>query len=143
MAKIIKRIVCSSCIINTVTILLITLLADSIPALKKTPFKLTTILLILAFSFTVGAINLILTAKRPGTFARIVIHYAALTLAIFLFAVIFGGFAGEASSRSSVVLLALVIYTVVYAITAIIVCAIRRKLCKSHTEETQTYESQF
>ena len=141
--NVLKRVAFSTCAINTLLILLITVFASVIPALQRVPFKLSTVLIVLLFSFLVSIINLILFAAKPGTFLRIVIHYFLTTLLVFLFTVIMGGFAGESTSRSSVLLLAMLIYTIVYVIIAATALIIHRIVSKNKNIITEEYESQF
>lgn len=139
----VKKVVFSTCAINTALILIITAFAGSVPSLQAGPFKLSTVLLILLFSFLAGVINLVFCLKKPGLFAKIAIHFVLLTLLIFLFMVIVGGFAGGSGSRSSVILFTLLIYTVIYAVIAAIAAAISKKSKKRRDETTKEYESQF
>ena len=138
-----KRVLFLTCAINTVLILAITAAANFTPSLQKVPFRFTNILFILLFSFVIGLISLVLYADRLSILIRLLIHYAALTLSLFLFVVLIGGFAGESGARSSVIFLAFIVYTVIYAVIAITVCAIRRKANKPKKDNDEHYESQF
>ena len=115
-----KRVLFIACATNTLLVLLVTAFADMIPSLTKGSFKFANVSFILLFSVLAGIISLILYIKRISLFPRIMIHYGLLTILIFLFMVVFGNFAGEAGSRSSVIFLAFLLYTVIYAVFAIV-----------------------
>ena len=144
--KYIKSVLTWTCAAFTAIIIAITASANFITALKSIPFRFTNILAILAFSFAAALVSLVFHVERLGVFARIVIHYAALTVLLFLSVVVFGDFAGESASRSSAVFLLFLLYTFLYAATAVVVCAVLRrtkKTKKNEEKEPEEYVSQF
>lgn len=138
-----KRVLFFACTINTVLVLLVSAFADMIPSLTKGSFKLANVSFILLFSVLAGIVSLILYVKRLGLFPRIIIHYGLLTILIFLFMVVFGNFGGESGSRSSVIFLAFLLYTVIYAVLAIAISMINRSIAKRNNSQKEEYESQF
>ena len=138
-----KRVLFFACAINTVLVLLVSAFADMIPSLTKGSFKLANVSFILLFSVLAGIVSLILYVKRLGLFPRIIIHYGLLTILIFLFMVVFGNFGGESGSRSSVIFLAFLLYTVIYAVLAIAISMINRSIAKRNNSQKEEYESQF
>ena len=138
-----KKVIFIALAVNTVLILIVSAFADTIPSLTKGFFKLENVIFILLFSFIASAITLILYLKRIGLFLRILIHYGLLTVMIFLFVVVFGNFAGEAESRSSVIFLAFVIYTLLYVVFAIGISVVNRMITKKNAAKNDEYESQF
>ena len=137
--KIIKRTLFLTFMINTVAIVLISVGAEFLPALRNSTLHFKSILILLAFSFLAAIVSLVFYAVRLGLVWRVLIHYAALTFLLFLFVVVFGGFA----SGSSVILFAFLIYTVIYAAAVIIVVTVKRATSKNSQEKTENYTSQF
>lgn len=131
-------------IINTLLVLIFSSASYFTPSLHSMSLRFSTVLMILLFSFLISAASLVLYVKRIGMFFRLLIHFALLCALLFIFVALIGNFAGESPSRSAVLFISFLVFAVVYAAIALLVCAVKKTFSKNKTKETATeYESQF
>ncbi len=141
-----KKTLCHSCVFYTFFITALYLLGvyvDShwVPTLHM-------IFSLLLFSFVLAAANSFLFSNKLVFSLRLLIHYITTTLVFYIVFVLWGGFQANGGS----VLSALLVYTFVYLICAVLVFMYRYitaeiqtsgKEYKSVFDGKETYKSQF
>lgn len=95
--------------------------------------RLSTILIVLAFSFIINVANLILTMKKLNMALRVAIHY--VTLAVSFFVLFINASDYRASNGLTIILL--LSYTLVYAFICAIVFAVRRAVKNADTDASE------
>ena len=118
-----KRIVLNACLINTVLICALSALAYLFSSRAGFAPKLSTVAMILAFSFVISAAGYILSAGKLNTVVCVLIHYASIAAAFYMIFVVWGGFA----SRASTALIAMFFFTVIYAVSMIVYFIVKKK----------------
>ena len=97
---------------------------------------LSTVCLVLAFSFILNIANLILTVKKLHISLRVAIHYVLTAVSFFVLFINSSDY--EPSSGFTIVLM--LSYTAIYALICIIIAAVRSAK-KRHDTETSEYKS--
>ena len=133
---IIKRIIIHACLINTVLVFAVAALANVFSKEGLAP-KFSTVAMILVFSLCIGAAGYILSVRKISGIFRVLIHYFSLALAFYMIFVVWGGFA----DRSSTTLIAMVLFTIIYAV-AMVVYFIVKKRSDKRADDSE-YESRF
>ena len=100
--------------------------------------KLDLILMLLAMSFAICAANLLFKSEKVPVALRVPIHFVILGIVYYFLFIVWGGFAKNGGTT----LVALILYTVIYAVCISVYFAVRG-IIKKNNNKKQEYSSMF
>ena len=132
----IKKVLCGTCVLYTFFITALYILGYYIDKSYVPTLRMAMSLLL--FSAVLSALNSFLFSDRLVFALRLLIHYVSTTIVFYIVFILWGGFQKSGGS----VLTALLLYTFVYAICALIILMFRYLTAESRNS-SKKYENKF